>query len=255
MGAHRNPKRYCNSKFALPLSHEDSHRGTTTQCGHSFHNVKASVIIFPYSVHRLTCHRDHRYQVLSVSPPSMQSERHNAVSRKLRTAAEDRTDLRANQHAQPNTRRFASIFPLEVPEAVSADCGDATHEEQNYDDLSRSESVAALDKDTSTTRVPSVASVGESESSTFSAAQQIIACYRAVHGSGQAPEDATTESSEKGRSQVPDDQRSTYTLAASADSPSTMDMMWRPKPKVHMHHTDRQALMQAVRCLLARIGH
>jgi len=185
----------------------------------------------------------------------MQSERHNAVSRNLRTATEDHTDLRANQHAKLDTRRFASIFPLEVPEAVSADCGDATHEEQNYDDLSRSESVAALNKNTSTAQDPSVASVGESESSTFSAAQQIIASYRAVHGSGPAPEDATTEASEKGLSQVSDDQRSMYTLAASADMPSTMDMMWRPKPKVHMRRTDRQALMQAVRCSLTRISH
>ena len=182
----------------------------------------------------------------------MQSDRPNAVSRNLRIATEDHTDLRANQHAKPDTRRFAGIFPPEVPEAVSVDCGDGIHEEQNdSDDLSRSEFVAALDKNASTIRAASV--TNEDESSTLSASQQIIACYRTVHGSDHDSECATTETREKELSQISDDQHSMYTLAASTDTQSTMDMMWKPKPKVHMRRTDQRALMQAVRCLLTLI--
>lgn len=181
----------------------------------------------------------------------MQPERPNAVSRNLRVATEYHADLRANQHAKPDTRRFAGVFPLEVPEAVSVDCGDGIHEEQkDSDGLPRLESAAVPDKNLPTTQAESIASVDD-----FSAAQQIIACYRAVHGSDHAPECATTETREKGFSRFSDDQRSMYTLSASADTQSTMDMMWRPKPKVHMCRTDQRALMQAVRCPLTRISH
>jgi hypothetical protein len=184
----------------------------------------------------------------------MQSERPNAVSRNLPVATEHHTDLRANQHAKSDTRRFAGIFPPEAPEVVSVDCGDGIREEQKDSDaLPRSESVAAPEKNTPTTQAASVASVDEG--SALSASQQIIACYRAVHGNDHAPECATTETRENGLSRISDDQRSMYTLAASADTQSTMDMMWRPKPKVHMCHTDQRALMQAVRYPLTRISH
>lgn len=187
----------------------------------------------------------------------MQSEHPNAVSRNHRTATEDHTDLRAGRRMESDTRRFAGVFPLEVPEAVSADCGDTTHEEHDSDsdtsDLSRWEFISILDENTSTTQVASVTSVDES--SAPSAAQQIIACYRAVHGSDHVPESATTEIKDKGHPHVPDDQRSMYTLATSVDAQSTMDMMWRPKPKVHMCRTDQRALIQAVRCPLTRYWH
>lgn len=186
----------------------------------------------------------------------MQSEHPNAVSRNLRIATENHTDLRAGRRMEPDTRRFAGIFPLEVPEAVSAD-GDATHEGHDSDsdnsDPSRWEFISILDENTSTAQVASVTSVDES--SALSAAQEIIACYRAVHGSDHAPGSATTEIKEKGLPQVPDDQRSMYTLATSVDTQSTMDMMWKPKPKVHMRRTDQRALSQAVRCPLTRISY
>ncbi|KAG6373333.1 hypothetical protein JVT61DRAFT_6476 [Boletus reticuloceps] len=173
----------------------------------------------------------------------MQSERHKAASPILRIVTDGHADLRINQHAIPDTRRFASIFPLEVPEAASADCGDASHEEQDdTDDLSRFEFVAALNKNASASQVASVASADQS--STLSAAQQVATRYRAVHGSDHVPERVTTETGER-VSQIPDDQRSMYTLAASSDTQSMMDMMWRPKPKVHMCRADQRALMQA----------
>ncbi|KAF8428876.1 hypothetical protein L210DRAFT_885732, partial [Boletus edulis BED1] len=170
----------------------------------------------------------------------MQSERHKAASPILRIVTDGYADLRINQRAIPDTRRFASIFPLEVPVAASADCGDASHEEQDdTDDLSRFEFVAALNKNASASQVASVASTDQS--STLSAAQQVVTRYRAVHGSDYAPEHVTTETV----SHIPDDQRSMYTLAASSDTQSMMDMMWRPKPKVHMRRADQRALMQA----------
>ncbi|KAH0833185.1 hypothetical protein J3R83DRAFT_12214 [Lanmaoa asiatica] len=175
----------------------------------------------------------------------MQSEHPNTVSRNPRIATGNhKADLRTSQHTKPDTRRFAGIFPLEVPEAVSVDCDDATHEEHNndFDDPSRWEFIVAPDKNTSTTQITSTASTDES--STLSAAQQVIACYRAVHDSDH-PECAMTEAKEKGLPQIPDDQRSMYTLATPADTQSTMDMMWRPKPKVHMRRTDQRALIHA----------
>lgn len=182
----------------------------------------------------------------------MQSERHNATSpsHNLRIAAENRTDLPSKHHAKPDTRRFAGIFPLEAPDAVSIDCGDTTQEERNdSDDLSRLEFAVTLDK---STQVASTASVDQN--SALSAAQQIIACYRAVHGSDHAPGCARMETRERGLPRIPDDQRSMYTLATAADTQSTMDLMWRPKPKVHMRRTDQRALMQAVCYPLARIS-
>lgn len=182
----------------------------------------------------------------------MQSEYPNTISRNLRIATENHTDLRASHHVGPDTRRFAAIFPVEVPEAISVDCGNATHEEHSTDsddsDPSRWEFVSMLDNDTSTAQVTSVTTVDEG--SALSAAQQIIACYRAVQGSNRTQDSATTEIKEKQLPQTPDDQRSMYTLATSADAQSTMDMMWRPKLKVHMCRTDQRALMRAVSCPL-----
>lgn len=176
----------------------------------------------------------------------MQSKHPDAISRNPRVVTE-------NYHSKPDTRRFAGIFPLEVPEAVSVDSDD---EELNSDsdDPSRWEFVSALDQNISTTtQVTSVESVDES--STLSTAQEIIAWYHAVHGSDHASESATTEIKEKGLPQIPDDQRSMYTLATSADAQSIMDMMWRPKPKVHMRHTDQRALIQAVRFPLTHVSY
>lgn len=178
----------------------------------------------------------------------MQSERPDTVSRNFHITPENHTDLRAAQHAKPDTRRFASIFPVGVPEVVSVDCCDATHEEHNddSDDPSRWQLVAMLDNNTSAAQAQVVSVASVDQPATLSDAQQIIACYRAVHGSDHAPECASTEINEE-LSQLPDDQRSMYTIATSVDTQSTMDMMWRPKPKVHMRRTDQRALIQAVR--------
>ena len=174
----------------------------------------------------------------------MQSDS-NAVSHHLCTTTEDYHDLHVNQYAKPDTRRFASIFPLVVPAVVPADRNYATPDSYDdfYDDLSRRQLVAAPSNNTSSTQVQaaSVASVD-----TPNEAQQVIACYRAVHGGGHASDYASTEINE-GLSHVPDDRRSIYTIATSMDTQPMMDMMWRLKPKVHMHRADQRALIQAVR--------
>ena len=176
----------------------------------------------------------------------MQSVAHGTISRNL-PVPKCHNDLRAIPHMKPDTRRFAGIFPLDAPETASVYSGGTTHEEQHgSDDLSRLEFVAAFDENASASQVASTASMDQG--STLSAAQQIIACYRTVHGGDHAPECAPSmETGEKELPQIPDDQRSMYTLAASVDPQSTMDMMWRPKPKVHMRRADQRALMQAVR--------
>lgn len=178
----------------------------------------------------------------------MQSERSDTISCNPRTISGNHSGLRAMQHAKPDTRRYASIFPLEVPDAVTVGRRDAAHEEHDNasDDPSRWQLIAWLDNNTSAipTQVASVASADEHP--TPSESQEIIAAYRAVHGSDHAPECASTEINEV-LSQIPDDQRSTYTIATSVDTQSTMDMMWRPKPKIHMRHTDQMTLIQAVR--------
>ncbi|KAG8213139.1 hypothetical protein J3R82DRAFT_11544 [Butyriboletus roseoflavus] len=148
----------------------------------------------------------------------------------------------------PTLAVLLAYSPWKSQKPSPSTAGDAAHEEHNsdFDDPSRWEFVSAFDKDISTTQVTSVESADES--STLSTAQEIIAWYRAVHGSDHAPESATTEIKEKGLPQIPDDQRSMYTLATSADAQSTMDMMWRPRPKVHMCRTDQRALIQAIFC-------
>lgn len=168
------------------------------------------------------------------------------ISLNLRTAA----DLHANDHAKPDTRRFGAIFAPAVSGAIATDRGDATNEaerDEDSDDLAR-----RLDSNTSIAQVDSLASVGQSSS--LSAAQQVIASYRAMHGDDHASGRATTEITEKELPKVPDDQRSMYTLATPASAQSTMDMMWKPQPKVHVHRNDQLALIQAVRSLLIIIG-
>jgi hypothetical protein len=151
----------------------------------------------------------------------------------------------------PDTRRFGGIFLLEVPEDVSVDCGDPTdeaeHGDSDLDAISQWAFYAEVDNLTTTTQAPSAPSTDQG--STISAAQQIIARYRAINGDDHELDCGNMGGNEKDLPRIPDDQRSMYTLITPGDAQSSMDMMWRPKPKVHMRRTAKQELDEAVRSL------
>ncbi|KIJ66840.1 hypothetical protein HYDPIDRAFT_26257 [Hydnomerulius pinastri MD-312] len=160
------------------------------------------------------------------------------------TSHED--DRHAHVEAKPDNRRFGAIFQLDIPENVSVNCGDDSDEEysdsHSYTDEASQWEFCRKNASIDSTQAPS--SAEESSASTISAAQQIIARYRATHESDNH-EEADTDTDEKELPRLPDDQRSMYTLATSGDAQSTMDLMWRPKPKVHLHRKDRQELVDA----------
>ncbi|KAH7884344.1 hypothetical protein F5I97DRAFT_1929223 [Phlebopus sp. FC_14] len=146
----------------------------------------------------------------------------------------------------PDTRRFGAIFHSHIPDGVSADCGDSDEEDDADDeeDLSQWEFRATL-ADTDNTTV-SASTCGTAEGSCISAAQQIAARYRAAHTSSPPPQDEDdADVREKALPRIPDDQRSMYTLATMGDAQSTMDLMWRPKPKIQMRKRDKQELADA----------
>ncbi|KAF9223630.1 hypothetical protein BS17DRAFT_817256 [Gyrodon lividus] len=152
-------------------------------------------------------------------------------------------DTHTEHDTKTDTRRFGGIFLLEVSEDISVDCGDATNEEYGDSCTDVISQWAFCADHKTTTQTPSAPSTDEG--STISAAQQIIARYRETHGNDHEPDYGSPEGNEKDLPRIPDDQRSMYTLATSGHAQSTMDMMWRPKPKVHMRHRYQRELVEA----------
>ncbi|KAF8839648.1 hypothetical protein BDN67DRAFT_745446 [Paxillus ammoniavirescens] len=156
-------------------------------------------------------------------------------------------DLHTWDELNPDTRRFGGIFRLEVPEDVSVDCGDSTdgteHGDSDPDAISQWAFYSEVDNLTTTTQTPSAPSADQG--STISAAQQIVARYRAINGDDNELASGHMGDNEKDLPRIPDDQRSMYTLITPGDAQSSMDMMWRPKPKIHMRHTAKEELDEA----------
>lgn len=154
--------------------------------------------------------------------------------RAVRLEAEQNCELRVD------TRRFGTVFHMEVPEVVSVDCGDDSSEDDNCTAWeSQWEFHATVTSDTTqVSDTPARASTVESCSSTLSAAQQVVAHYRA----SQVKKEQSHVYRDKQLPPFPDDSNSMVTANPVIESESTLDMAWRPPPKIHMASSIQQEL-------------
>ncbi|KAI6129874.1 hypothetical protein EV401DRAFT_717055 [Pisolithus croceorrhizus] len=166
----------------------------------------------------------------------------------MRSLTEDRTmTIRAvpleadrKRELRVDTRRFGGVFHIDAPEVVSVDCGDDSGEDDN---CTASESqwefhaTATLDS-TQVSDAPARDSTVESCSSNLSAAQQVVAHYRA----SQIRKEQSHVYRDKQLPPFPDDSNSMVTTNPVIDSESTLDMAWRPPPKIHIASSIQQEL-------------
>ncbi|KAI6042493.1 hypothetical protein EDC04DRAFT_2600826 [Pisolithus marmoratus] len=153
----------------------------------------------------------------------------------------------ADQKCEPrvDTRRFGAVFHIDVTETISVDCGDHSSEDDNCT-ISESQwefNATVASEATQVSDTPARDSTVESCSSTLSAAQQVVAHYRAL----QIRKDQSRTYRDKKLPPFPDDSNSMVTTNPVTDSESTLDMAWRPPPKIHMASAVQQELDDAKR--------
>ncbi|KAH7909437.1 hypothetical protein BJ138DRAFT_231844 [Hygrophoropsis aurantiaca] len=157
------------------------------------------------------------------------------------TAGHDTSRLRSG--AQDNKHKY--IFALDVPESIYIE---SDEEEEGCDDdctdtESQWEYTPASPAQMAPGRPEAISNTYEKDSEP-SAAQAIVACYRAAQ---MEKRDASEHKRrDKALPDIPDDVQSLYTLSrASMDTQSLVDLKWLPQPKVRLHSTDAPDLIEA----------
>ncbi|KAI6025845.1 hypothetical protein F5J12DRAFT_810741 [Pisolithus orientalis] len=150
------------------------------------------------------------------------------TAKAVRPGADEKCELRVD------TRRFGAVFDMDVPEDISVNCGDGSSEEDDQCTMSESQwefHATVASHTTQASDTPAGDSTVESCSSTLSAAQQVVAHYRAL----ELRKEQSRAYREKELPPCPDDSNSMI-------PESTLDMAWRPPPKIHIASAIQQEL-------------
>lgn len=169
-----------------------------------------------------------------ISTCSVMADR-KMTAKAVRPGADEKCELRVD------TRRFGAVFDMDVPEDISVNCGDGSSEEDDQCTMSESQwefHATVASHTTQASDTPAGDSTVESCSSTLSAAQQVVAHYRAL----ELRKEQSRAYREKELPPCPDDSNSMVTANPTIDSESTLDMAWRPPPKIHIASAIQQEL-------------